>query len=378
MISVRIVSATFMAAAAPLGFGSVDPGSVDLGSVGPGSTGAALEIHYVNTQTVADDLEYGGYKVGGLSGIDYAPDLNTYAAISDNRGEAGPVRMYTLTLPVDPTGTLGAPRFDSLVQLADTDGKPYVPRASDTESVRWTPDRKGFVYTSEGEAKIGRPGFIRQATADGRFVADFPVPDAYTPRLDQDGKPASGIRDNLGFEAMDLSRDGSTIVAVSENALVQDGPAASVDGESPARLVEIDRRTGADLGEYVYPVDRVAPGAMPVATGVAEIVSVDDHTFLALERSLIPGVGFTGKIYETSTRGADNVAGAAAITGTERKMTKRLVFDFGSLGMDPQCVEGMTWGPRLPSGDRSLVLVSDNNFGLAGRTSFHLLAVAGG
>lgn len=25
-------------------------------------------------------------------------------------------------------------------------------------------------------------------------------------------------------------------------------------------------------------------------------------------------------------------------------------------------VEGMTWGPRLPSGERTLVLVSDDNF----------------
>ncbi|MFE3290536.1 esterase-like activity of phytase family protein [Rhodococcus sp. NPDC059234] len=92
----------------------------------------------------------------------------------------------------------------------------------------------------------------------------------------------------------------------------------------------------------------------------------------------LPVCGRTWARFETSTRGADNVAGPEAITGAERKMTKRLVFDFGSLGMDPQCVEGMTWGPRLPNGDRSLVLVSDNNFGLAGRTSFHLLAVAGG
>ncbi len=71
----------------------------------------------------------------------------------------------------------------------------------------------------------------------------------------------SGIRDNLGFEAMTLSHDGSRVAAVSENALVQDGPAASLDGPSPSRLVVLDRATGADVGEYVYRWTRSRPAA---------------------------------------------------------------------------------------------------------------------
>ncbi|MFF0636144.1 esterase-like activity of phytase family protein [Nocardia sp. NPDC004151] len=56
-------------------------------------------------------------------------------------------------------------------------------------------------------------------------------------------------------------------------------------------------------------------------------------------------------------------------------MSKRLLFDFTANGIDPQCAEGMTWGPELPGGGRSLILFSDNNFGQAGKTAFHLLAV---
>lgn len=356
-----------------LAFGSsfIDTGSVQSGSA---LSIGRMEIQYLDTFTMPKGAQLQGNPIGGLSGIDYAPGFG-YVAISDNRGETGPVRLYTLELPTD-GGKLGTPRFDREVDLLDVDGLPYARRSADTESVRWTPDRDGFIYTSEGEAKVDRSGFVRQSDRDGAYVTDLPVPAAYTPSKDEFGRPIAGIRDNLGFESMTIGRRGNTVVALSENALAQDGPAAGVGVESPARLLEIDRRTGADLGEYIYPVDPVAPGGMPVATGVAEVVAVDDHTFLTLERSLITDTGaFTGRIYIASTVGADDVAGSVVVPADAKRMRKQMLFDFAAVGIDPQCVEGMTWGPELPDGRRTLVLVSDDNFGLAGNTAFHLLAV---
>ncbi|MEV0335222.1 esterase-like activity of phytase family protein [Nocardia sp. NPDC050717] len=333
-------------------------------------------IRYVNTVTLSDDLRLGGFPVGGLSGIDYDAAKKSYVTISDNRGEEGPVRAYTLNLPIGADGTLGEPRFDQLIPLRDADGNPYRPRTSDTESIRWLPNHQGFLYTSEGEAKVGRAGFLREANLDGGYVRDVPVPGAFTPALDADNALTSGIRDNLGFESMDLTRGNSAIVAMSENALVQDGPAATTEAESRARLVQIHRNNGTDLAEYLYPVDRVSPGGVALATGVAEILSLDDNRYLTLERGLVPGKGFTVRLYETSTAGADAVTGLAAAPASAAPMRKKLLFDFASVGTDPQCVEGMSWGPTLPDGSRSLVLVSDNNFGLAGKTAFHLLSVA--
>jgi 3-phytase len=40
---------------------------------------------------------------------------------------------------------------------------------------------------------------------------------------------------------------------------------------------------------------------------------------------------------------------------------KTLLYDF-STGFAPDNLEGMTFGPVLPDGDRTLVLVSDDNF----------------
>jgi hypothetical protein len=95
-----------------------------------------------------------------------------------------------------------------------------------------------------------------------------------------------------------------------------------------------------------------------------------------VERSFASGVGFAIRLYWTSTRGATDVSGEDALTGTETPMRKKLLFDFTTSGTDADNVEGITWGPVLPDGSRSLVLVSDDNFGFnGGTTKFHLLAV---
>ncbi|QNG17853.1 esterase-like activity of phytase family protein [Rhodococcus triatomae] len=370
-MSTSRILVTVLLSVLPFGIGSLDAGSTGSG-VGDDRVG---RIDHLDTLILPPGTALDGVPVGGLSGIDYTPEAG-FVVISDDRGEVGPVRMYTLSLPID-DGVLGEPQFLTRIDLLDRDGAPFPPRSADTESVRWAPGADGVLYTSEGEAQAGLAGFVREAGLDGGYRTEVPLPDAYTPRLDESGGLVSGIRDNLGFEAMDLVRDGAAVVAVTENALVQDGPEAGPDVESPARLLEIDRGSGAVLGEYIYPVDRVAPGALPQATGVSEVLAVGDRSYLTLERSLFPETGlFTGRIYETSTAEAENVAGEFAVSPDTVRMDKRLLFDFASAGVDPQCVEGMTWGPRLPDGRRSLVVVSDDNFGVAGQTAFHLLAVS--
>ncbi|MFC9999927.1 esterase-like activity of phytase family protein [Nocardia sp. NPDC127526] len=366
----RTLRVTAVALAAILGAGGTAQAEESV-------AGELPSVRHLDQITFADDLTFGGHRVGGLSGIDYWAGGDAYLAISDNRGEEGPARAYTLNIPVRADGKLGVPEFRGLIELLDKDGSPYAARTLDPESIRWTPDHQGFVYTSEGEAKAGQPGFIREATLDGAFVREVPVQDAFTPATDGAGQQVSGIRDNLGFESMDLAGDGSTVVAVSENALVQDGPAAAMEAESRARLVQVQRGSGKELAEYLYPVSRVGLGEIPSTTGVSEILALDGDRYLTLERSVVPVLGFTARIFESSTAGATAVTGQDSAPADAVPMSKRLLFDFRAAGIDPQCVEGMTWGPTLEDGSRSLIVVADNNFGRAGRTTFHLLAVAG-
>lgn len=51
--------------------------------------------------------------------------------------------------------------------------------------------------------------------------------------------------------------------------------------------------------------------------------------------------------------------------------SKTLVVNFEELGLEHvDNVEGLTWGPALPNGNRSLIAVSDNNFDETAVTQF--------
>jgi len=50
------------------------------------------------------------------------------------------------------------------------------------------------------------------------------------------------------------------------------------------------------------------------------------------------------------------------------------VFAFDDLGIPIDNIEGMTFGPTLADGRRTLVIVSDNNFGAGQFTQFIVLA----
>lgn len=368
-----VVSTALVLCATPAASAAPDFGSA-------GSSGASdghLRLNYVNSLTVPTGTPLDGFPIGGLSGIDYDAQRDEYVAISDNRGEQGPVRYYTLRLPRDQAGKLTTAEFAGQTSLLDTNQTPFALKTADTESIRYLPGSDSLLYTSEGSARIGLPGFVRETARDGKFLRDYALPEAYAPKP----TPPSGFRDNLGFEAMTVDRTGTTITAASENALAQDGPAISDQIGSSSRFLQMDRATGANRGEFVYEVDpvRLAPGEafVPVSSvnGIGEILAVGDSDYLVVERNVSAGGGFSVKIYRTGFHGAENVAGKAALSGTERKMRKELVFDFAAAGVNPECIEGITWGPTRPDGTRTLVLVADDNFGIAGKTTFHLLTV---
>jgi len=56
---------------------------------------------------------------------------------------------------------------------------------------------------------------------------------------------------------------------------------------------------------------------------------------------------------------------------------KKLLLDLSELGIPLYNLEGMTLGPQLPDGSKSLVLVSDDNFDEAQKTQFILLSLKG-
>ena len=213
-------------------------------------------------------------------------------------------------------------------------------------------------------------------TLDGKFIRELGTPQKYFPV----SGGSAGIRNNLAFESLSLSADAKTLYTATENALVQDGPAASLADASPSRVLQFSLKNGKAQDEHIYKTDKVAVDPVPAGSfttnGLVEILALGEDEFLTLERSFSTGVGNAIKIYRTTTEDASNVRKLESIAGKKvRSMRKKLVLDLATLGVTLDNIEGMTFGPRLPSGERSLILVSDNNFSATQLTQFLAFAI---
>jgi hypothetical protein len=211
----------------------------------------------------------------------------------------------------------------------------------------------------------------------------LPVPGKFLYSVD-DG---NHVRDNLAFESMTSTPNRRYLATATESALVNDGPIASLTNDSPARVLLFDARNKQPISEFIYCVGPIPKTPVPAEefadNGLSEMQALDNvGTFLAMERSFAVGVGNTVRLYETSIKGATDYSDVIALNwdgcqaSVDGVMSRDLVADFeDDLGVDPDNLEGMGFGPRLPDGRYLLIVVSDNNFNSSQETQFIALAV---
>jgi hypothetical protein len=323
---------------------------------------ASSDLEFRGQAIVPTGTTFAGTAVGGLSSITYDRNHDVFYAISDDQGQFNPARFYTLRLDVG-DGRLddGDVRFKDVTTLLAPDGNPYPVASLDPEGLVLTKDRE-LVYTSEGLPASGIDPFLRRSSLRGKFRGDLPVPQAFSVTADQ----SSGVRPNLGFESAGVL--GHDLFTANEGALYQDGPAATVGNGSPVRILRYDLRRNRLERRWMYTTDPVAEPPVPATAfsvnGVVELLPLDDDHLIAMERSFsvgAPDTGNTIKLFSVSLRG-----------GTAHK---RLLLNLDTLGIPLDNVEGLTFGPPLRHGRRSLVLVSDNNFAATQFTQFLLFSV---
>jgi hypothetical protein len=344
------------------------------------ATGHREGIQFLGQAIVPTGTTFGGTTVGGLSSITYDSRLGVFYALSDDASVLQPTRFYTVGLDVrDGRLTDGDVSFKAVTTLLAPGGQPYAPSSLDPEGLALTRDRK-LIFTSEGIQTAGIDPFVRRYSLEGRFLDALPVPRPF--QVTTDG--SSGVRQNLGFESAGTSPDGRYLFTGTENALFQDGPAATIANGSPSRLMRYDLRTGRLDRQWVYIDEPVAEPPVPPTqfsvNGLVELLPLSDKFLIAMERSFsvgAPGTGNKIKLYAVSLPGATNVNGAFSIGDVRhlRPVRKKLVLDLDTLGIPLDNIEGLTFGPRLRDGRQSVVLVSDNNFAATQFTQFLAFAV---
>ena len=346
-------------------------------------------VEFLGEVIVETGSMFAGTEIGGLSSITYDRLRDVYYIISDDQGNRedsdDPVRYYTASIDVsDGSFGEGDVTFTDVTAMSDVSNKPVAPGGLDPEGLVLGMPNQLF-FSSEGNIfadPIIDP-FIRRYNRQGKVTAHLPIPDHYIPNgVDH------GVRFNLGFESLNLTPNREYLVTAGEAALFQDGPAASFTNGSLARILAYDLNRRTPVAEYVYEVASWAePSGIFGVNGIVEVLPIDNAgTMLVMERSFsVGGVlgGGTGNvvaIYEVSTRGATDVLDIDALYDGGSPITfdavdKSLVFHFDDLGIPIDNIEGMTFGPDLPDGRRSLVIVSDNNFSAGQFTQFVVLAL---
>lgn len=380
-----------------------------VGSLGTAAAAPTLSLSYIGQQIVPSGTQYQGTTVGGLSGIDRDAASGHYVAISDDRSSLGPARMYELSLDLSAftrSATAGQAGVDfvGVKTLLKTDGQPYAANTLDPESLRINPNNGNLVWSNEGQrGGAGVPALqaptITEMARDGTALREFAVPGRYQPAGTLAGTASGdqGIRNNLAFESLSFSTDGRTLYTATENALVQDGSAATLTSGSPSRILSFNALTGAAGAEYAYEVAPVvlAPlvaGAF-ITNGLVELLALGDGEFIAVERSFsvgaaTPGVGPSGqstgnsiRLFHVDTRQATDVSGFDLSSGQPyTAVAKTLLLDLSDLLNDDGStlaldnIEGIAWGPSF-NGKPTLLLVSDNNFAANQFTQFLALSV---
>ena len=331
-----------------------------------------------------------GTTLGGLSALDYDPVDDLWYALCDDRSDINPARFYTLRMQVSDAG-ITRPEIHGVTVLRQADGTTYPSRnqagkapggaglVPDPEGLRFLPQSRTLLWSSEGDRRLGIDPFIREVSLDGRHVREFTLP----PHLRIAGaSPQEGPRDNLTLEGLALSPDGLALWASMEAALIQDGPVPTVSAAGgPCRFTRFDVRTGQPTRQIAYLPDAIPlppfPAGLYADNGVSEILMESAGHLLVLERSYSVGAGNSLRLYRIDVNdGTDTLGEPVLRPGAYQPAPKTLVANFRDTGLQHlDNTEGMAWGPLLPGhnagpGRRSLVCVSDDNFNPTQTTQF--------
>lgn len=340
------------------------------------------DVAFLGEVTFDTGFIFDNTVVGGLSGIAYDPFNQVYYSISDDRSQTNPARFYTLSIDLgDSQLEAGDIAFQSKTSLTNQTGNLFAPTSLDPEGIALTSQGTLFI-SSEGErsaTQLVNP-FVNEFSITGKQFRELSLPNKFLPPGVGETNP--GFRNNLAFESLTVTPDGRSLFTATENALVQDGPAADLDNQSPTRIVKYNLLTRKPEQEFVYLTDSVPSPPSPAGSfstnGLVELLALDNSgTLLALERSFSEGVGNNIRLYEVHLQGATDISDFDSVAGfqVETPAQKRLLLDFADLGLPLDNIEGMAFGPTLPDGRRSLVVVSDNNFNDAQFTQFLAFAL---
>src|SRR5579885_1384768 len=350
------------------------------------------------TDTLKDGTPHN--RLGGIgSGIACTGQGNRYVLIADRGPKDGIVpfacRFHEFDIAMRPGAKPAVlPTLVSTTLMKLPSGKQLIGLSSAFDAKN-SPDAPRF--DPEG-VRVGRTGTLFVADEYGPFVCEFDrqgkrlrvldVPAKFlitkpgaTPK-EELGRNKSGRGPNRGLEGLAISPDGSKLYAILQSPLLQDRGDKQVPGKFTAvnlRILELPTGEGRPR-EFVYPMESGEHG-------VNEILAINDHEFLVLERDNKAGKDARfKKLFKIDIRGATDVSKIdrlpeKGLPDGAKPVAKKAFLDlldpaFGLAGEQfPEKIEGLAFGPDLPDGRRLLLVTTDNDFKADEPTWFFAFAI---
>ncbi len=314
--------------------------------------------------------------VGGLSGIDYDKGRDLYNIISDDRSSINPARYYAAKIFTSQKG-IDSVKLEDVHFLRQPNGQLYPNSQTnplltpDPEAIRFNPLENNLTWSSEGERIItGRDTVLEDPainviSVEGNWLASYQIPDNLKMQLTEQGPRQNGV-----FEGMSFADNFKTLYISVEEPLYQDGPRADVyENNAWIRILKFNAGSKSNTAQYAYKLDPIAHPAFPASgfkiNGVPDILAIDDHQLLVIERSFSSGrFASTIKVFLVDLAGSTDIKDIPSLKENTsfKPLSKKLLLNMDNLGIYIDNVEGVTFGPNLPNGHRTLLFIADNNF----------------
>ena len=323
-----------------------------------------VRVRLLDDHVLPGDLQHEGFQFGGLSGIAY--EAGTFFLVSDHPGHP---RIYTAEISISGERidsitidhSIEIPQRDSILKEAHLD----------LEDIAI--EDQGFIVTSEGNVEELKNPMVFSVSRTGQLDQVYQVPENLL---------ATGTerpRNNGTLEGLAESFDQEAYWVAMELPLKADGPKAKlIRTKSPVRITRINKESREPVRQFPYLLEPIAkiPWLYFAVNGVTDLLEYAPDRFLVLERGFASGHGTKGntiRIFDVDARLATNTLNKKNLrVNFYNPAKKQLLYDFKwakkYLSQETiDNIEGMTFGPKLENGNRTIILVSDNNFNTLGK-----------
>ncbi len=347
-------------------------------------------LNFIGEYTIPHNKSFKETTIGGLSGIDYDRKKGLYYLLSDDRSRINPARFYTAKIYISQMG-IDSVQFLDVLSLLQANGQSFPSikenhaLSIDPEGIRFNANTGQLIWTTEGDRIIieGQQTLLTNPSINisnvhGQLEGTFPLPPSLVMQHIEKGPRQNGALEGIAF-----NKYFTKMYIAIEEPLYEDGPRADVIGDSFwTRIYQFDMGTKQNTAQYAYQLEAVAyppstKGAFKI-NGISEILFIANNQLLVVERSYSTGrLGCTVKVFIADFSNAQNEITVNSLKENPpvKPMKKRLLLNMDDLEILIDNVEGVTFGPDLPNGHKTLIFITDNNFQSFEKTQFLLFEV---